>query len=50
MANVLVLMAALLSGAAIAISTLTENTWRNLGYTWGLLVLSIIAFGIALTL
>lgn len=44
MGNILIIMAVILSVTAILTGILTENTGRNLAYTWALLGLGILAF------
>ena len=50
MANILVLMAVLLSGAAICLGTLGDDTWRTVSIACVCLTLGAMLFGIALTL
>ena len=50
MGTILVIMAVILGVAAITFGILSEDTWKNLGITWGLLALGWLLFGIALTL
>lgn len=44
------MVAAVFFIAAIIVGSITDNTWKNVGITWGLLSIGIVLFGIALTL
>jgi hypothetical protein len=35
--------------AAIIVGSIADNTWKNVGITWGFLSIGAILFGIALT-
>ena len=50
MANVFMLVAGTIIIAAIIVAISTDNSWRNVGITWGLLAIGCVFFGIALTL
>ena len=50
MANVFMLIAGAVIVAAIIVAISTDNSWRNVGITWGLLAIGCVFFGIALTL
>ena len=50
MANTLVIIAVVIWLVTIAFACLTDHSWRNVGITWGLIVLGAVFFGIALTL
>jgi hypothetical protein len=50
MATYLVIIAMVIWMVAIAFASLTNNSWKNVGISWGLLVLGSLFFGIALTL
>ena len=48
--NILVILAAVFLVAAILVGSISENTWKNCGITWALLLIGAILFGITLTL
>ena len=50
MANIVMLVAIAIIVAAIIVAISTDNSWRNVGITWGLLAIGSVLFGIALTL
>lgn len=50
MNDILVIMAVIFFVAALSVGILSEDTWRNLGITWGLIAIGATLFGIALTL
>ena len=50
MANVFMLIAIAIFVVTIIVAISTDNSWRNVGITWGLLVIGAVIFGIALTL
>lgn len=50
MVNVFMLVAVAIIVAAIIVAISTDNSWRNVGITWGLLAIGAVFFGIALTL
>jgi hypothetical protein len=50
MANVFVLIAVAIFVVTIIVAISTDNSWRNVGITWGLLTIGCVFFGIALTL
>ena len=50
MANVFMLIAVAIIAAAIIVAISTDNSWRNVGITYGLLAIGSVFFGIALTL
>lgn len=50
MANVFMLIAGAIFIVTIIVAISTDNSWRNVGITWGLLAIGCVFFGIALTL
>jgi hypothetical protein len=50
MANVFMLIAIAIFVVTIIVAISTDNSWRNVGITWGLLTIGIVFFGITLTL
>lgn len=50
MAQILVMIAMLIWMVGIAFAVYTDNSWKNVGITWGLLACGCVFFGIALTL
>jgi hypothetical protein len=50
MNTIMVILAAIFLVAAVIVGSLTENTWKNCGYTWSLLALGATMFGVALML
>lgn len=48
--NVLVIAAMMIFVAAIYVGATLENSWRNVAVTYGLLVLGIVLFSLALLL
>ena len=44
------MVAAIFFVAAIIVGSITDNTWKNVSITWGLLSIGIVLFGITLTL
>ena len=50
MGNILALWAVGFSLAAILVGMFTENTWKNTGITWALVLIGAVLLGIALTL
>ena len=50
MANVFVLIAVAIFVVTIIVAISTDNSWKNVGITWGLLAIGCGFFGIALTL
>ena len=50
MGTILVIMAVIFFVTAPSVGILSEDTWRNLGITWGLIALGGTLFGIALTI
>lgn len=50
MANVFMLIAIAIFVVTIIVAIFTDNSWRNVGITWGLLAIGIVFFGITLTL
>jgi len=50
MANIIMLMAVAFIVAAIITALVTDNSWKSVGYTYGLLAVGATLFGIALTL
>jgi hypothetical protein len=48
--NILVILAAIFLVAAILVGSVTENTWKNCGITWALLLIGATLFGVTLTL
>lgn len=50
MAQYLVITAMLIWMVGIAFACFTDNSWKNTGISWGLLVFGCVFFGIALTL
>lgn len=49
MGNIIVMVAVIFFVAAIIVGSITDNTWKNVGITWGLLSIGIVLFGITLT-
>ena len=50
MATTLVLIAVAFFVAAIIVGSVTNNSWKSVGFTYGLLSVGAALFGIALTL
>lgn len=50
MANVFMLIAGAIFIVTIIVAISIDNSWRDVGITWGLLAIGIVFFGIALTL
>ena len=50
MSTITLTLAAIFLVAAILVGSFTENTWKNVGYTWALLAAGAFFFGITLTL
>ena len=50
MATIMILIAVAFFVAAIIAGSMTNNSWRNVGITYGLLATGAVFFGIALTL
>ena len=50
MANIVMLVAIAIFVVTLIVAISTDNSWRNVGITYGLLALGIVFFGIALTL
>lgn len=50
MNNIIVMVAAVFFIAAIIVGSITDNTWKSVGITWGLLSIGIVLFIITLTL
>lgn len=50
MGTILVLVAVTFFVAAIIVGSMTNNSWRNVGITYALLVIGIVFFSIALTI
>ena len=50
MSTITLTLAAIFLVAAILVGSFTESTWKNVGYTWGLLALGATMFGITLIL
>ena len=50
MANIVMLVAVAIFVAAIIVAISTDNSWRNVGITYGLLAIGCVFFGTALTL
>lgn len=48
--NILVILAAIFLVAAILVGSISENTWKNCGITWALLLIGAVLFGVTLTL
>ena len=48
--NILVILAAIFLVAAILVGSISENTWKNCGITWALLLIGATLFGTTLTL
>jgi hypothetical protein len=49
MSNIIVMVAVIFFVAAIIVGSIADNTWKNVGITWGFLSIGAILFGIALT-
>lgn len=50
MNTIIMLIALALIVAAIITALITDNSWKSVGYTYGLLAVGATLFGIALTL
>ena len=50
MANVFMLIAVAIFVVTLIVAIFTDNSWRNVGISWGLLAIGCMFFGIALTL
>ena len=50
MNTVMVILAVIFLVAAILMGSISENTWKNCAYTWALLLIGAMIFGITLTL
>ena len=49
MSNILVLIAMAIFAVAIIIGSTTQDTWKWTGITWGILMIGLIVFAIAMT-
>ena len=50
MSNILVLIAMAVFAVAIIIGSKTPDTWKWTGITWGILMIGLIVFAIAMTI